>query len=365
MAKREIKIMSERDLDKIPEEKVGKVLAGYRDRLLKAARNERLRGIIFERRDEIAALLEARGEGAFTDEVTMFRGLEDPDALGWYTPMRTRPERDESEFEYRRPGFYVLGRERITWEQAGDIRANNRTPYKVGNPIQVSFADLFRLEGVKNDNKPIYITDPPTPELLQLLAAVLLYRPDFEDRIFWLNWQDDGQLTITPLKDGAPIPLSVASSDETALALRSTQLELVGSDVDTARSIHRILNHIPRPEEVYEGRVSKIADFGMFVEILPGVEGLVHKSEIFNYRDEDWRSRFQEGDRVKVVVTEVEGRIDCLRIRLSMRNTEDLEPTFARAELEVVEPLLLEDESRIIEGRFEEAGDDGDGESTG
>ncbi len=68
--------------------------------------------------------------------------------------------------------------------------------------------------------------------------------------------------------------------------------------------------------EVYEGKVVRIMDFGAFVEILPGQDGLVHISELDNKRVEKVTDVVKEGDIVKVKVKEID---DKGRINLSMK----------------------------------------------
>ncbi|MDH5217224.1 MAG: polyribonucleotide nucleotidyltransferase, partial [Gammaproteobacteria bacterium] len=67
---------------------------------------------------------------------------------------------------------------------------------------------------------------------------------------------------------------------------------------------------------VYEGRVNKIMDFGAFVNVLPGKDGLVHISQISDERVENVADKLKEGDVVKVKVLEIDKQG---RIRLSMK----------------------------------------------
>ncbi len=67
---------------------------------------------------------------------------------------------------------------------------------------------------------------------------------------------------------------------------------------------------------IYQGRVQKLMDFGAFVNILPGKDGLVHISQISNERVENVSDKLSEGDTVKVKVLEVDKQG---RIRLSMK----------------------------------------------
>ena len=68
---------------------------------------------------------------------------------------------------------------------------------------------------------------------------------------------------------------------------------------------------------IYDGRVAKLMDFGAFVNILPGRDGLVHISQISEERVERVSDKLREGDRVKVKVLEVDKQG---RIRLSMES---------------------------------------------
>lgn len=70
---------------------------------------------------------------------------------------------------------------------------------------------------------------------------------------------------------------------------------------------------------IYEGRVAKLMDFGAFVNILPGKDGLVHISQICEERVENVSDKLSEGDMVKVKVLEIDKQG---RVRLSMKAVE-------------------------------------------
>ncbi len=74
--------------------------------------------------------------------------------------------------------------------------------------------------------------------------------------------------------------------------------------------------------KVYEGKVVRLMDFGAFVNILPGKDGLVHISQICEERVEKVSDKLSEGDIVKVKVLEVDKQG---RIRLSMKAVEEAE----------------------------------------
>jgi polyribonucleotide nucleotidyltransferase len=77
---------------------------------------------------------------------------------------------------------------------------------------------------------------------------------------------------------------------------------------------------------IYEGKVAKIMDFGAFVNILPGKDGLVHISQISDERVENVSDKLSEGDVVKVKVLEVDRQG---RIRLSMKAVSEDEAATA------------------------------------
>jgi polyribonucleotide nucleotidyltransferase len=80
-------------------------------------------------------------------------------------------------------------------------------------------------------------------------------------------------------------------------------IEIMGTDMD---KIQKVLDRIdiitfePTVGEIYEGRVTSIKDFGAFIEIAPGTEGLLHISEIDWKRVENVSDELKEGDIVKV-----------------------------------------------------------------
>ena len=72
--------------------------------------------------------------------------------------------------------------------------------------------------------------------------------------------------------------------------------------------------------KIYEGRVAKIMDFGAFVTILPGKDGLVHISEISEDRVKSVNDVLSEGQIINVKVIEIDRQ---KRIRLSMRKIDE------------------------------------------
>ena len=108
-----------------------------------------------------------------------------------------------------------------------------------------------------------------------------------------IDIQDDGTIVI-------------ASVNAAAANAAKERIEQITSDVE--------------PGRIYEGKVAKIMDFGAFVTILPGKDGLVHVSQISSERVEKVSDKLTEGDVVKVKVLEVDKQG---RIRLSMKAVEE------------------------------------------
>ena len=100
--------------------------------------------------------------------------------------------------------------------------------------------------------------------------------------------------------------VKIFSVDKAAGEQARKRVELITADVEVGA--------------VYEGKVAKLMDFGAFVTILPGKDGLVHISQISEERVEKVSDKLSEGDVVKVKVLEVDKQG---RIRLSMKAVGD------------------------------------------
>ncbi|NGP54580.1 polyribonucleotide nucleotidyltransferase [Thioalkalivibrio sp. XN8] len=99
-------------------------------------------------------------------------------------------------------------------------------------------------------------------------------------------------------------------------------VRIASVDGESGREARRRIDLITADVEVgqvYEGKVARLMDFGAFVTILPGKDGLVHISQISDERVERVSDKLKEGDAVRVKVLEVDRQG---RIRLSMRNVD-------------------------------------------
>ena len=96
--------------------------------------------------------------------------------------------------------------------------------------------------------------------------------------------------------------VQVASSDGASMKLAVEKIEAITAEAEVGR--------------IYAGKVRKIVDFGAFVEIMPGTDGLLHISQIAKERIRDVRDVLKEGEEVRVKVLEVDRSG---KIRLSRR----------------------------------------------
>jgi polyribonucleotide nucleotidyltransferase len=108
--------------------------------------------------------------------------------------------------------------------------------------------------------------------------------------------------TIDIESDGT---VKIASVSGAAGREAQRRVELITADVEVG--------------QIYEGKVARLMDFGAFVTILPGRDGLVHISQISNERVERVSDKLREGDVIRVKVLEVDRQG---RIRLSMRDVD-------------------------------------------
>ena len=88
------------------------------------------------------------------------------------------------------------------------------------------------------------------------------------------------------------------------------KINVASNDEASANKALQIIRDLTATAEVgktYLGKVTRLADFGAFVEIIPGTEGLLHISEVAEHRIKDVRDELKEGDQVLVKVLAVEG----------------------------------------------------------
>jgi len=102
--------------------------------------------------------------------------------------------------------------------------------------------------------------------------------------------------------------VKIAATDKAAGDAALKRVEQITADIEVGK--------------IYEGKVAKLMDFGAFVNILPGKDGLVHISQICEERVENVSDKLSEGDMVQVKVLEVDRQG---RVRLSMKAVHEAE----------------------------------------
>ncbi len=159
-------------------------------------------------------------------------------------------------------------------------------------------------------------------EMAKVISEPRAEMSDFAPRIITLKIATDkirdvigkGGSTIRALSEETGATIDIA--DDGTIKIASVDL---AAGQEAKRRIEQITADV-EVGEVYEGRVAKLMDFGAFVTILPGKDGLVHISQISNERVENVSDKLKEGQVIKVKVLEIDRQG---RIRLSMKAVEN------------------------------------------
>ena len=119
-----------------------------------------------------------------------------------------------------------------------------------------------------------------------------------------------GGKTVRAIQDECDVRIDI--EDDGTIYIASTS----GPAAEKAQRMIEELTEEPEAGRIYTGRVVRITDFGAFVEILPGTDGLVHISQLADYRVNTVKDVAEVGDEIMVMVTSIdpEGKI-----RLSRR----------------------------------------------
>ncbi len=164
-----------------------------------------------------------------------------------------------------------------------------------------------RLHILEEMNKVI---DAPREEMSEWAPTIVTFKIDPE-KIRDVIGKGGSVIRAITEETGATIDIEndgtirIASVDGDSGREARRRIELITADVEVGR--------------IYEGKVARLMDFGAFVTILPGKDGLVHISQISNERVEKVSDKLSEGDIVRVKVLEVDRQG---RVRLSMKGVE-------------------------------------------
>ena len=126
-----------------------------------------------------------------------------------------------------------------------------------------------------------------------------------------------------------PARIEVSQDDLVKLTVQSEdngQVNVASADGESAAKAIGIIQELtatPELNKTYMGKVQRITDFGAFVEIMAGTDGLLHVSEIANHRVKDVRDELKEGQQILVKVINID---PTGKIRLSRKALLQDEP---------------------------------------
>jgi polyribonucleotide nucleotidyltransferase len=170
----------------------------------------------------------------------------------------------------------------------------------------------------------IYILDKMAEALSSPRKSLAPHAP----RIYTLQIKQDKIRDV--IGTGGKVIRSIIEQTGVKIEIEDSGLvNIAATDEESARKAIDIIKGIveePEVGKVYLGKVKRIVDFGAFVEILPGTEGLLHISQISHKRIAKVSDVLKEGDEILVKVTEIDslGRVKLSRKELIGR--EDIKP---------------------------------------
>jgi polyribonucleotide nucleotidyltransferase len=112
------------------------------------------------------------------------------------------------------------------------------------------------------------------------------------------------------------------------------KINIASSDADSANRAIQMINDLTAVAEIgktYLGKVVRLVEFGAFVEIFPGTDGLLHISEVAEHRIKNIRDELKEGDQVLVKCVAMEGNKIRLSRKALLREQRDKKPASAPA----------------------------------
>ena len=186
-----------------------------------------------------------------------------------------------------------------------DIKIQGITKEIMSNALEQ--AKEARLHILGEMNKVIHA---PREEMSEWAPTILTFKIDPE-KIRDVIGKGGAVIRAMTEETGATIDIDndgtirIASVDGASGKEARRRIDLITADVEVGR--------------IYEGKVARLMDFGAFVTILPGKDGLVHISQISNERVEKVSDKLAEGDAVRVKVLEVDRQG---RVRLSMKEVD-------------------------------------------
>ena len=212
--------------------------------------------------------------------------------------------------------FKVAGtRDGITALQM-DIKVAGITPQILKDALaQANIGRMFLLD------KMAAVIDQPRAELSKYAPRVITVKVP-ADRIGEVIGPGGKVINEIIDKAGGKAVTTISIQDDGTTYITSTNAAMGEQAAQTIRDMVRQVE----PGEKFNGTVMRIMDFGAFVEILPGKEGLVHISQLANKRIDKVSDVVKVGDKLEVVVTEID---DLGRINLSHKAllNKDIQPS--------------------------------------
>ncbi len=285
----------------------GKITALFsiRSKLLHSARESTCcREVIFDGRKRLAAIFRQHGGDRHNESAQIFEGLIQPDdILKHAAGIKQKPRQAREETRQRPFAFYVYGPGLNDQGVANMRKFLGAKGRRLGSMNQLDPLGLLHVLEETYDGRPIYITQAldENEKLCRQLVVVAKINPRLAKRLFTLEWNDD-----VP----NPKPITEDSSFQRFSA------SLVHED-GKMEALSEFIYHQPGVGEMFNGRITRAVESGFFVEIIPGVSGLAHKSKI----PSDLIDTLKEGDAITVVVTEIMGA-DYIRLSMTQAKEE-------------------------------------------
>jgi polyribonucleotide nucleotidyltransferase len=201
--------------------------------------------------------------------------------------------------------FKVAGTEDGVTALQMDIKIQGITREIMDNALEQARDARLHILGEMNK-----VIDAPREEMSEWAPTIMTIKIDPE-KIRDVIGKGGAVIRAITEETGASVDIEndgtvrIASVDGASGKEARRRIELITADVEVGR--------------IYEGKVARLMDFGAFVTILPGKDGLVHISQISNERVEKVSDKLAEGDIVKVKVLEVDRQG---RVRLSMKEVD-------------------------------------------
>jgi len=315
-------------------------LFGFKGRILQECKKGSAREMVYGRRFWIAAIFRQFGGERLEEGARFFEGLQSPDELSRYVPEKGPADVKRAEqLKTKRghtSGYYTFGGDIIP-DQIRALKDQNRSGLKVGDPKKITLLELFKIDIFREDKRPIYIPVPLTDEIRRQLSVLIIARLDLGERIFLLEWGESGVLEKRRFMETAIVKADNKTEKEVA-------------------TLKGMIFHRPREGEIFNGVITRVVDFGVLVEFLPGIEGVVHKSEIRKcmYRnDVTPANHYRAGDVMPVKVIKVRRIFDEYIYDLSERLAQDSledgrKPLFADIFLRAMRLLQPAEKARLL-----------------